>query len=164
MVFQYIKLTPIIICGWLCQKVCYHHLQKKINWISFVCLGLNCFVIDHISVWEYRFGKIFTCSLFGKSTVISADPKFNRYILQNEGTLFKASYPKSFRDLVGSKGLIAIHGDLHRKLHGIAASQMTSEKLKRNFMTDIQIILQRTMGAWKDRQVLFEDECRKASV
>lgn len=111
-----------------------------------------------------RFGKIFTCSLFGKSTVISADPKFNRYILQNEGTLFKASYPKSFRDLVGSKGLIAIHGDLHRKLHGIAASQMTSEKLKRNFMTDIQIILQRTMGTWKDRQVLFEDECRKLAI
>lgn len=111
-----------------------------------------------------RFGKIFTCNLFGKSTVISADAKFNRYILQNEGTLFKASYPKSFRDLVGKNGLIAIHGDLHRKLHGIAASQMTPEKLKRNFMTDIQIILQRTMGTWKDREMLFEDECRKLAV
>lgn len=111
-----------------------------------------------------RFGKIFTCNLFGKSTVISADPKFNRYVLQNEGTLFKASYPKSFRDLVGKNGLIAIHGNLHRKLHAIAASQLTSEKLKCNFIVDIQIILQRTMGTWKNREMFFEDECKKLAM
>lgn len=111
-----------------------------------------------------RFGKIFTCNLFGKPTVISADPKFNRYVLQNEGTLFKASYPKSFRDLVGRNGLIAIHGSLHRKLHAIAASQLTSEKLKCSFIADIQIILQRTMGTWKNREMFFEDECRKLAI
>lgn len=111
-----------------------------------------------------RFGNIFTCNLFGNSTVISVDPKFNRYILQNEGTLFKASNVKSIRDLVGKNSLIAVHGDLHKKLYGIAASQLTREKLKRNFMRDIQIILERTMDNWKDREMLFEVECRKLAV
>lgn len=111
-----------------------------------------------------RFGNIFTCNLFGDSTVISVDPKFNRYILQNEGTLFKASNVKSIRDLVGKNSLIVVHGDLHKKLYGMAASQLTREKLKRNFMRDIQIILERTMDNWKDREMLFEVECRKLAV
>ncbi|KAH9289981.1 hypothetical protein KI387_034098, partial [Taxus chinensis] len=111
-----------------------------------------------------RYGKIFSCRLFGRPTIMSADPSFNRYILQNEGRLFRAGYPQSFRDLVGKKGLIAIHGDLHRKLHGIAVNLMTSEKVKNNFITDIQIILQKTMSTWKDRQMFFEDECRKLAI
>ncbi|GLJ35428.1 hypothetical protein SUGI_0712460 [Cryptomeria japonica] len=83
-----------------------------------------------------RYGKIFSCKLLGRPTIISADPSFNRYILKNEGRLFRAGYPKSFRDLVGKKGLIAIHGDLHKKLHSIAINLMTSEKLAISLMAN----------------------------
>ncbi|KAH9326627.1 hypothetical protein KI387_006805, partial [Taxus chinensis] len=109
-----------------------------------------------------RYGKIFKCRLFGRPNVMSADPSFNRYILQNEGRMFRAGYPQSFRDLVGKKGFISIHGDLHRKLHGIAVNLMTSEKVKNNFITDIQIILQKTMGTWKDKRINHVDTMQLA--
>ncbi|KAH9309961.1 hypothetical protein KI387_037872, partial [Taxus chinensis] len=107
-------------------------------------------------IYLVLYGKIFKCRLFGRPNVMSADPSFNRYILQNEGRMFRAGYPQSFRDLVGKKGFIFIHGDLHRKLHGIAVNLMASEKVKNNFITDIQIILQKTMGTWKDKRMFFE--------
>ncbi|KAK1325165.1 Abietadienol/abietadienal oxidase [Acorus calamus] len=69
-----------------------------------------------------RYGKIFLCNLFGRQAVVSADPMFNRFIMQNEGRLFQSSYPKSFRDLVGKNGVIVMHGEQQRKLHGITVA------------------------------------------
>ncbi|KAF9664270.1 hypothetical protein SADUNF_Sadunf17G0138600 [Salix dunnii] len=87
-----------------------------------------------------RFGKIFSCSLFGKWAVVSADPTFNRFIMQNEGKLFQSSYPKSFRDLVGKNGVITVQGEQQRKLHGIASNMMRLEKLKFHFLDNIQLV------------------------
>ncbi|KAK9266252.1 hypothetical protein L1049_000040 [Liquidambar formosana] len=83
-----------------------------------------------------RYGKIFSCSLFGKWAVVSADPSFNRFIMQNEGKLFQSSYPKSFRDLVGKNGVITVQGEQQRKLHGIASNMMRLEKLNFHFLKD----------------------------
>ncbi|KAF5934349.1 hypothetical protein HYC85_030520 [Camellia sinensis] len=87
-----------------------------------------------------RYGKIFSCSLFGKWAVVSADPSFNRWVMQNEGKLFQSSYPKSFRDLVGKNGVITVQGEQQRKLHGIASNMMRLEKLKFHFLKDIQMV------------------------
>ena len=111
-----------------------------------------------------RFGKIFSCSLFGKWAVVSADPTFNRFIMQNEGTLFQSSYPKSFRDLVGKNGVITVHGEQQRKLHGIASNMMRLEKLKFHFLDNIQLIMLQTLKKLDNNQViLLQDVCRKAS-
>ncbi|PON53604.1 Cytochrome P [Trema orientale] len=100
-----------------------------------------------------RFGKIFSCSLFGKWAVVSADPFFNRFVMQNEGKLFKSSYPKSFRDLVGKNGVITVQGEQQRKLHGIASNMMRLEKLKFHFLEDIQRVMTQTLGGFQDNQV-----------
>lgn len=110
-----------------------------------------------------RFGKIFSCSLFGKWAVVSADPNFNRFIMQNEGKLFQSSYPKSFRDLVGKNGVITVHGEQQRKLHAIASNMMRLDKLKFNFLKDIQMVMLQTLGNFHNNQVIFlQDICRKA--
>ena len=75
---------------------------------------------------------------------MSSDPGFNRFIMQNEGKLFKSSYPKSFRDLVGKNGVIIVQGEQQRKLHGIASNMMRLEKLKFHFLKDIQTIMIQT--------------------
>ena len=111
-----------------------------------------------------RYGKIFSCSLFGKRAVVSSDPGFNRFIMQNEGKLFKSSYPKSFRDLVGKNGVITVQGEQQRKLHGIASNMMRLEKLKFHFLKDIQMIMIQTLGNFEDNHViLLQDVCRKVS-
>ncbi|KAI5559757.1 hypothetical protein BDE02_17G134700 [Populus trichocarpa] len=112
-----------------------------------------------------RFGKIFSCSLFGKWAVVSADPTFNRFIMQNEGKLFQSSYPKSFRDLVGKNGVITVHGEQQRKLHGIASNMMRLEKLKFHFLDNIQLIMLQTLNKFDNNQViLLQDVCRKVAI
>lgn len=111
-----------------------------------------------------RFGKIFSCSLFGKWAVVSADPTFNRFVMQNEGKLFQSSYPKSFRDLVGKNGVITVQGEQQRKLHSIASNMMRLEKLKFHFMEDIQRVMIQTLSNFHNNQmILLQDVCRKAS-
>ncbi|KAL6320513.1 hypothetical protein AAG906_007592 [Vitis piasezkii] len=112
-----------------------------------------------------KFGKIFSCSLFGKWAVVSADSGFNRFIMQNEGKLFQSSYPKSFRDLVGKNGVITVQGEQQRKLHSIASNMMRLEKLKFHFLKDIQMIMLQTLGNFANNQViLLQDVCRKVAI
>ncbi|KAF4373539.1 hypothetical protein F8388_025233 [Cannabis sativa] len=112
-----------------------------------------------------RFGKIFSCSLFGKWAVVSADPSFNRFVMQNEGKLFKSSYPKSFRDLVGKNGVITVQGEQQRKLHGIASNMMRLEKLKFHFLEDIQRVMAKTLNSFQHNQlILLQDVCRKVAI
>jgi hypothetical protein len=111
-----------------------------------------------------RFGKIFSCSLFGKRSVVSADPSFNRFVMQNEGKLFRSCYPKSFRDLVGKNGVITVQGEQQRKLHAIASNMMRLDKLKFHFLKDIQIVMLQTFRKSDENQVVsLQDVCRKAS-
>ncbi|KAG2321837.1 hypothetical protein Bca52824_015050 [Brassica carinata] len=112
-----------------------------------------------------RYGRIFSCSLFGKWAVVSADPAFNRFIMQNEGKLFQSSYPKSFRDLVGKDGIITVHGDQQRRLHSIASSMMRQDQLKTHFLEDIPAVMLQTLSNFKDGEVvLLQDVCRKVAI
>ncbi|KAG9442012.1 hypothetical protein H6P81_017866 [Aristolochia fimbriata] len=101
-----------------------------------------------------RYGRIFSCRLFGKEAVVSADPMFNRYIMGNEGKLFKSCYPKSFRDLVGKNGVITVQGEKQRKLHGIAVNMMRMEKLKFHFLEDIQRVMLQVLDHFQDNQLI----------
>lgn len=114
-----------------------------------------------------RYGsKIFKCSLFGKWAVASADPAFNRFVMQNEGKLFQSSYPKSFRDLVGKNGVITAQGDYQRKLHSIASNMMRLDKLKLHFLHDIQIVIKQiiTEDLHDNQLVPLQDICRKVAI
>ncbi|XP_057969444.1 abietadienol/abietadienal oxidase [Malania oleifera] len=111
-----------------------------------------------------RYGRIFSCCLFGKWAVVSADPNFNRFIMQNEGRLFQSSYPKSFRDLVGKNGVITVHGEQHRRLHAIASNMMRLDKLKLHFLKDIQTVMLQTLNFPNNQVILLQDACRKVAI
>ncbi|XP_024174783.1 abietadienol/abietadienal oxidase isoform X2 [Rosa chinensis] len=113
-----------------------------------------------------RFGKIFSCFLFGKRCVVSADPSFNRFVMQNEGKLFQSSYPKSFKDLVGKNGVITVHGEQQRKLHSIASNMMRLDKLlKINLLDDIQMVITQALSNYPTNQpLLLQDLCRKLAI
>ncbi|XP_008800446.2 abietadienol/abietadienal oxidase [Phoenix dactylifera] len=114
-----------------------------------------------------RYGKIFTCNLFGRQAVVSADPHFNRFIMQNEGKLFKSCYPKSFCDLVGKNGVIVVQGERQKKLHGITVNMMKLEKLNSNpqFLEDVQMVILQTLNTLQEKQVVvLQDICRKVAI
>ncbi|KAL1810690.1 hypothetical protein ACET3Z_020755 [Daucus carota] len=112
-----------------------------------------------------RYGKIFSCNLLGKRAVVSADPSFNRFIMQNEGKLFQSSYPKSFRNLVGINGVINAQGEQQKKLHSIASNMMRLDKFSFHFMKDIQLVLHQTVTNFENNEVvILQDVCRKVAI
>ncbi|XP_065847282.1 abietadienol/abietadienal oxidase [Euphorbia lathyris] len=138
-------------------------IGDSFNWYKAVASSYPSQFVHQQSI---RYGKIFRCSLFGKWAVVSADPNFNKFIMQNEGKLFKSSYPKSFRDLVGKNGVITVQGDQQKKLHGIASNIMRLDKLQKpHFLQHIQSVIVESCINFHDNQVIFlQDVCRKVAI
>ncbi|KAJ7970121.1 Cytochrome P450 family protein [Quillaja saponaria] len=137
-------------------------IGDSLNWYNAVASSHPSQFVEEMGK---RYGRIFSCSLFGKWAVVSADPNFNRFVMQNEGKLFQSSYPKSFRDLVGKNGVITVQGEQQRKLHGIASNMMSLEKLKFLFLNDIQMVMLQTLSNFGDNQVIsLQNVCRKVAI
>ncbi|KAH9321518.1 hypothetical protein KI387_016157, partial [Taxus chinensis] len=109
------------------------------------------------------YGPIFRCSLFGRAqTIVSVDPEFNKYVLQNEGRLFQAKYPSSTVKIIGKYGLLDVHGELQRKLHGTAVNLLEYEKLSSDFMDDIQHVFLDGMKKWEQqRDIPLQHKCHQ---
>ncbi|KAH9302429.1 hypothetical protein KI387_014012, partial [Taxus chinensis] len=105
-------------------------------------------------------------NLFGSAqTVVSVDPEFNKYVLQNEGRFFQAKYPSTNNNLVGKYGMVTVHGELQRKLHATAVNLLRSEKMGFDFMDDIQNAFSTAMDKWVDMgDIHLQHECHKASI
>ena len=106
---------------------------------------------------------IFISHLFGRHAVVSADPQFNKFVLQNEGRLFEAHYQESLKTLTGNYGLLSVHGDLQRKLHGIAVNLLRFERLKVDFMEEIQSLVHSTFDRWAEiKEIALQNGSHKA--
>nr|UTS77788.1 cytochrome P450 720B39 [Ginkgo biloba] len=133
-------------------------IGETISW--YLCMSNNLpnkFVEERLS-W---YGDIFRSHLFGKRVIVSVDPHFNKFMLQNEGRLFQAHYSKPTVNLFGKYGIISIRGELHKKLHGIAVNLLTSEKLRVDFLEDIQTLLHNTLRTWEGKDILLQEECHR---
>ncbi|XP_049936076.1 abietadienol/abietadienal oxidase-like isoform X2 [Nymphaea colorata] len=127
--------------------------------ISFYCASRHSF-FDFLQPRISRYGKIFTTHLFGKRTVISADANFNKWVLQNEGKLFRAKFPKAFSEVFGKYGMLSIHGDLQRKLHGVAINLLGQDKLKAHFLAEVDSMIRTRVRQWVGGEILLQDELR----
>ncbi|CAN6467089.1 unnamed protein product [Victoria cruziana] len=107
-----------------------------------------------------RYGRIFTTHLFGKRSVVSADANFNKWVLQNEGRIFAAKYPKGLSAIIGKYGMLSIHGDLHRKLHGVAVRLLGMDRLKEHFLAEVDSMVRSRVNRWIGKDILLQDECR----
>nr|UTS77789.1 cytochrome P450 720B46 [Ginkgo biloba] len=134
-------------------------IGETISW--YLCMSNNLpqkFVEERRS----RHGDIFRSHLFGKRVIVSVDDHFNKFMLQNEGRLFRAQYPKPMVDMFGKYGLFSVHGDLHKKLHGIAVNLLSSDKLRVDFMADIQTLVHNTLTTWQGKDhILLQTECHR---
>eukprot|EP01018_Ginkgo_biloba_P019361 Gb_32523 [translate_table: standard] len=102
-------------------------IGETFSW--YLCMSNN---LPHKFVEERlnRYGDIFRSHLFGRRVIVSVDPHFNKFVSQNEGRLFRAHYPKPTVELLGKYSMLSVQGENHRKLHGIAANLLSSEKLR----------------------------------
>ncbi|EPS71357.1 hypothetical protein M569_03404, partial [Genlisea aurea] len=107
-----------------------------------------------------KYGDVFTTHVFGEATVFSADAETNRFVLQNEGRLFEASYPASISNLLGRHSLLLMRGGLHRRMHSLTVSHANSPAIRDRLLADIDRLVRFTMHSWNDR-VLLMDEAKK---
>nr|ADR78280.1 CYP720B8 [Picea sitchensis] len=108
---------------------------------------------------------IFISHLYGEKMVVSADAHFNKFVLQNEGRLFRAKYPQAMNIMIGKYGLLTVHGDLHRKLHGIAVNLLRSERLRVDFMEEIQTLVHSTLDSWEEmKEIFLFKECHQMII
>ncbi|KAJ4762419.1 cytochrome P450 family protein [Rhynchospora pubera] len=97
-----------------------------------------------------RYGKIFKSNLFGEPTIISADSGLNRFVLQNEGRFFEASYPESVVRIFGEYSMLSLTGDGHKEMRSIAMNFMSSERLRTRILSDIEEHTLLVLNSWKD--------------
>ncbi|KAH9294485.1 hypothetical protein KI387_040311, partial [Taxus chinensis] len=108
------------------------------------------------------YGNIFSSNLLGRRVIFSVDPEFNKFVMQNEGRLFQVSgIFKSFTELLGKYGLLTVHGDLQRKIHGVAVNFLNYEKLSSELMDDIQNLLINAMSNWDGKKLKLQEECQQ---
>nr|UHB15507.1 cytochrome P450 [Paris polyphylla] len=102
-----------------------------------------------------KYGRIFRTNLLAKPTIVSADPDFNRYILQNEGRLFENSCPTSIKEIMGPWSMLALAGDIHREMRSIAVNFMSNVKLRTYFLPDIEQQAIKVLASWENTPEAF---------
>ncbi|KAH9608414.1 hypothetical protein KSS87_003383 [Heliosperma pusillum] len=108
-----------------------------------------------------RFGLIFTTHLFGEPTVFSADPDFNRFVLQNEFKLFESSYPTSISHLVGKHSLLLMKdGNLHKRLHTLTINFVGAANVRDHLFGGIDSLISSFLN-FNDGKIFLMDETKK---
>ncbi|GLJ24779.1 hypothetical protein SUGI_0473770 [Cryptomeria japonica] len=110
---------------------------------------------------EAQYGDIFSSNMLGRRVIVSVNANFNRYVLQNEGRLFKNFNTQHFIEVTGKYGLLSLHGDLHKKIYGVTVNLLSHEKLRSHFMGDIEDLLKNAMSEWNGKKIKLQDECHE---
>ncbi|XP_057767041.1 LOW QUALITY PROTEIN: cytochrome P450 724B1 [Salvia miltiorrhiza] len=120
--------------------------------------SLGFFLQDHCS----RYGNVFKSHLFGSPTVVSCDIELNQFILQNEETLFRSSYPKPVHDILGKLSMMLVSGDLHKKLRSVALSFINASKSSPAFLSYVDTFSLSFVHSWRSKTRLhFFKEAKK---
>ncbi|XP_059312224.1 cytochrome P450 87A3-like [Lycium ferocissimum] len=98
-----------------------------------------------------RYGTLFKTSVLGQPVVISTDPEINHYVFQQEEKLFRCWYTKSAIELTGMQGLIANDGVVHKYLRSFILSLIGPERLKRDLLSEIDLVTRKHLHCWARR-------------
>lgn len=96
-----------------------------------------------------RYGTIFKTSLVGRPSVVSADPDFNAYIVQQEG---RSVDPWSLDGLskmfVPDTDFLFASSMIHKYLRGITVNKFGTESLKQQLLPVIETGVNSTLDSW----------------
>ncbi|CAI0395958.1 unnamed protein product [Linum tenue] len=114
-----------------------------------------------------KYGKIFKTSVAGRAVVMSADPDFNHFILQQEGKLVELWYMDSFAELVGQRGPlkeVATAGSLHKNLKKLIQEHIGIESLKGDLLGLMDRVVNRTLDSWTTGRVEVRSATAKMTM
>ncbi|KAL5562374.1 hypothetical protein UlMin_032121 [Ulmus minor] len=97
-----------------------------------------------------RYGPIFKTSIVGRPAVVSADPKFNNYIIQQEGRLVELWYLDILSKLLvfeGESPTTAL-GAIHKYGRSAIMNCIGAERIKKRLLPQIEESINKTLRAW----------------
>ncbi|XWS28752.1 hypothetical protein CRYUN_Cryun25bG0098100 [Craigia yunnanensis] len=94
-----------------------------------------------------RYGPLFKTSLAGRSIVVSSDPDFNYFVLQQEEKLVELYYMDSFAKLVHQND---VHegGYIHKYLRRLILNHFGSETLKNKLLYKFEDVISHGLHEW----------------
>ncbi|XP_037482733.1 cytochrome P450 85A1-like [Triticum dicoccoides] len=96
-----------------------------------------------------RYGRLFRTHILGCPTVVSMDPELNRrMLLQGEAGGLVPGYPQSMLDILGRNNIAAVHGPLHRHMHGAMLGLVGPVALRQSLLPKIDAFMRSHTSGW----------------
>ncbi|KAJ1701990.1 hypothetical protein LUZ63_001769 [Rhynchospora breviuscula] len=113
---------------------------------------------DFLQLQLSRYGKIFSTRYLGKTLVISADPEFNRFVLQNELRLFQNDLPPHFKKILGAGNLPFMAGETYRNTKSLILGFFNSWQIHSRFLAEVEEAVKRVMTSWRQKSLILANE------
>ncbi|XVF79041.1 hypothetical protein PTKIN_Ptkin14bG0187800 [Pterospermum kingtungense] len=94
-----------------------------------------------------RYGPMFKTSLAGRPVVVSSDPDFNYFVLQQEGKIAEMYYMDSFSMLVHEKDVDPV-GYVHKYLRQIILNHSGFLSLNNNLLSQLENATNHALNDW----------------
>ncbi|TYH80698.1 hypothetical protein ES332_D03G149200v1 [Gossypium tomentosum] len=95
-----------------------------------------------------RYGSLFKTSLAGRPVVVSLDPDFNYFVLQQEDKLVELYYMDSLAKLVHQDDMKNIGGDFHKYFRRVILSHFGHEPLKHKLLSQFEDVINHELQDW----------------
>lgn len=103
--------------------------------------------------------------MFGEPTIVSADAGLNKFILQNEGSLFECSYPRSIGGILGKWSMLVLVGEMHRDMRIISLNFLSNARLKTHLLREVEKHTLLVLSTWINNSVISaQDEAKKVEL
>ncbi|OWM68308.1 cytochrome P450 87A3-like [Punica granatum] len=130
--------------------------------LQFLVRGKSIDIPPFIKTRTQKYGQIFKTSLVGRPVVVSSDPDFNYYILQQEGKLVEMWYMDSFAKLFGQSGSgkdgssasTTSIGHIHKYLRNLILNQVGVEALRERILPDMEEKSRKALLDWSTQDSL----------
>uniref|UniRef100_A0A2N9I8H4 Cytochrome P450 n=1 Tax=Fagus sylvatica TaxID=28930 RepID=A0A2N9I8H4_FAGSY len=107
-----------------------------------------------------KYGLVFRTSVAGRPVVVSADPEFNHFILQQEGKLVESWYLDLFAKVFKQGENRPDGGYVHKYVRNLALSHFGTESLKAKLLLQLEEMMALNFGA----KQMFSYDPEKSSV
>ncbi|KAM1031429.1 hypothetical protein ACFX15_034555 [Malus domestica] len=101
-----------------------------------------------------RYGPIFRTSLVGKPVLVSADPEFNKYVIQQEGRMVELWYLDTFSKIFVMEGESRSNkiGVIHKYSRSIFLNHFGTECIKEKLLPQIEETINKHLCAWSSQE------------
>ncbi|XP_050210770.1 beta-amyrin 16-alpha-hydroxylase CYP87D16-like [Mercurialis annua] len=98
------------------------------------------------------YGPLFRTNLMGKPVIISSDPDFNHYLLQQEGKLVERWFMDSFSKLLKHDATkLMSNPDIYKYLRNLVLSHFGLERLKNKLIPELEACIRKRLQIWSKK-------------